>query len=222
MRLPQILPFVIVILFASPVSANVVLQPVGLNPGDQYRLVFVTSSTRDGASNNINDYNQFVQDAANAAPIVGEWNLSWSAIASTSSVNAIDNTGTPSATSGVAVYRIDGTKVADDYADLWDGNIDAFISTTELGASIEDAVWTGTNRFGETQFPLGSSGPMVGITYGALLEVWSQLATGSTNLHQWPLYAMSEPLTAVPEPSGFLYLSLVGIGFLRRKKYLRF
>jgi hypothetical protein len=36
--------------------------PTGLNPGDRYRLAFVTSTTRDARSSNIADYNLFVTD----------------------------------------------------------------------------------------------------------------------------------------------------------------
>ena len=41
--------------------------PTGLNIGDQYRLVFVTSTTRDAASTDISVYNTFVNDLAAAA-----------------------------------------------------------------------------------------------------------------------------------------------------------
>jgi len=39
--------------------------PVGLNPGDPYRLIFVTSIARDALSTNIADYNSFVHGIAN-------------------------------------------------------------------------------------------------------------------------------------------------------------
>ena len=48
---------------ASAVQAAIVTVPTGLNPGDQYRLVFVTSGTRDATSTNIADYNTFVANA---------------------------------------------------------------------------------------------------------------------------------------------------------------
>jgi len=40
--------------------AQIVTVPPGLNPGDPYRLVFVTSTTRDALSSAIADYNSFV------------------------------------------------------------------------------------------------------------------------------------------------------------------
>lgn len=42
--------------------------PTGLAPGDNYRLAFVTSTTRDATSSAIADYNDFVTAAALAVP----------------------------------------------------------------------------------------------------------------------------------------------------------
>ena len=42
------------------------LLPDGLGPGDQFRLLFVTSGTSNASSGDINVYNTFVQNAANA------------------------------------------------------------------------------------------------------------------------------------------------------------
>jgi len=44
---------------ASAAQAALVVVPPGLNPGDQYRLVFVTDGTRDATSTNINDQSQY-------------------------------------------------------------------------------------------------------------------------------------------------------------------
>ena len=41
------------------------LIPSDLNVGDSFRFLFVTSGTRNAESSNINDYNLFVQNAAN-------------------------------------------------------------------------------------------------------------------------------------------------------------
>ncbi len=47
------------------IAANLT-QPTGLPEGSQYRIVFVTTTTRNATSTNINDYNNFVNAAANA------------------------------------------------------------------------------------------------------------------------------------------------------------
>ena len=49
-------------------DAAIVTVPPGLAPGAGYRLIFVTSTVRNGASANAADYNAFVTSTANAVP----------------------------------------------------------------------------------------------------------------------------------------------------------
>ena len=42
------------------------LIPRGVSPGEQFRLIFLTSTTRDASSTDIGDYNTFVQNLAAA------------------------------------------------------------------------------------------------------------------------------------------------------------
>ena len=42
------------------------LTPSGLGEGDKFRLLFLSSTTRDGTSSSIGDYNTFIQDPAAA------------------------------------------------------------------------------------------------------------------------------------------------------------
>src|SRR4029453_1999700 len=47
-----------------------------------------------------------------------------------------------------------GAKVADDWADLTDGSLDAPINVTEIGTTVAaDQVWTGTDEFGFDDVP---------------------------------------------------------------------
>ena len=174
-------------------------QPAGLSPGDTYRLVFVTSGTRDATLVAIAPYNIFV-DGFGETLIP---NHDWRAIGSTQQVDARDNTLTVPATEPAAfqgIYRVDGVKVAADYTDLWDGVIDNPILIDEGGVSRPSFVetWTGTEINGErTDFPLGL--PLgFGVTYGKYNETiatWIQFDSASNNLAQFPLYAISEILT---------------------------
>ncbi len=110
-------------------SAQIVTTPVGLSPGDQYRLGFVTITKRDASSSNIADYNDFVTTAANSEPDLLALGATWTAIGSTSTVDARDNTGTNPTSTGVPIYLLDGiSKIADNNADLWDGSIDNFFN----------------------------------------------------------------------------------------------
>src|SRR5476649_1320284 len=83
-------------LLAAPSSssgASLVL-PVGLNPGDQYRIAFLTSDVRDGTSANIADYDLFVTGEANAAgSVLQPLGTTWQAIASTLTVDAFTHIG---------------------------------------------------------------------------------------------------------------------------------
>ena len=92
-------------------SAAPITVPTGLNPGDQYRLAFVTSTTRDATSSNIADYNAFVTAAANSVPQFVALGTTWHAIGSTAAVAARDNTNTNFTVnpSGQPIYNLKGT-----------------------------------------------------------------------------------------------------------------
>src|SRR5689334_8868782 len=76
---------------ASPVE----LVPPGLQAGDQYRLVFVTSSVTAATSSDISYYDNFVNNAANASgSLLQPLGATWQAIASTEAVSAADHIGT--------------------------------------------------------------------------------------------------------------------------------
>src|SRR4051812_38888348 len=74
-------------------EAGMMLQtPAGLNPGDQFRFVFVTDGIRDATSTNIADYDSFVNAEAGGATYDGAV-VNWLAIGSTDSVDAIAHVG---------------------------------------------------------------------------------------------------------------------------------
>jgi hypothetical protein len=85
-----------------------ILDVSGTNPatsaawavGDQYRLIFITSTTTDATSADIATYNAFVQGVAAAA---GLGDATWNMVGSTVTVDARDNTGTNPFTDGVGV-----------------------------------------------------------------------------------------------------------------------
>ncbi len=202
----------------SAASAALITVPSGLNVGDTYRLVFVTSGQRDASSSNIADYNSFVQDAADAVPELAILAADWTAIGSTASVDARDNTGTnPTLSPGAPIFDLSGHIVADNNADLWDGGIDWPIRLSENGFPFlptTTEVWTGSINTGSAQtsiLALGGSGPIFG--RGTTDSDWIMAGTDSpTVLHH--MYAVSSLLTVVPEPSSFLLLCLAGIGVL--------
>lgn len=203
---------------AFEVSAAIVIPPPDLNPGDQYRLVFVTSGARDAISGDIADYNSFVNAQAALVSASGFPTSGWTAIASTVDVAARDNTGTnPASGAGVPIYRVDGVRVADDNADLWESPPPAAsISVTQFGTTYPNTTppcasfpyclaWTGAVGFG-TSNPVSSLGGSGGTAAGNIfLEPdvsnfsWIQGYFDSSS-NSYPFYAMSAVLTVGSEP----------------------
>jgi len=182
------------------------VAPAGLSPGDKYQLAFVTLGTRDAMSSNIADYNAFVQAEAALNPGLTGTNagVTWSAIASTPTVDARDNAVVGANT---PVYLIDGTtKVADGFSDMWDLNIDSAINVDQFNqAATPLYIWTGSQFFGtgSFMFELGGSGntSIQGRNLYSDLRWITNSSSDKNNLA--PLYALSQELTVpfpVPEP----------------------
>jgi len=231
MKTKKILALLISGVFATTMASQgaVITMPSGLSAGDQYRLVFVTSTTTTATSTDINTYNTFVNNLAITAglnTIAGtvEGSTTWTAIGSTSSVDAIDNTSTTGAGTGIGIYLLNDTTIATSYTDLWDGSIANLLNVDELGDGTSygnNVVWTGSTSAGvaEGSVTLGNSGA-------------SSVNMGKTNLSNgswidrnipfdgadsYHLYAMSGVLTVVPEPSSTSLLGLGGLALALRR-----
>jgi hypothetical protein len=68
--LPWMFLVVGLVVIATPVAADPIVEPTGLNPGDPYRLAFVTSTTGVATSKDIAFYNNFVTNVANGEPLL--------------------------------------------------------------------------------------------------------------------------------------------------------
>ena len=120
--------------------------------GQSFRLIFVTSKGVDDAeANDIAHYNAAVQRFAatqsGLVDVAGDsLSGSFRALMSTADAHARDNgavTGT-----GVPIYWLRGGKVADNYADFFDGTWSAVPGVNESGGRYDTFVWTGSNRDG--------------------------------------------------------------------------
>ena len=106
------------------------LLPTGLRVGDSFRLLFVTSTSRNAASDDVAVYNRFVQDSAAAGHAgIRRYSDDFRAVVGVyqqPAVHPVDNTVTryADAARGLPIYWLDGSKVADDYADFYDGDWD--------------------------------------------------------------------------------------------------
>ena len=159
-----ILPALFVLL-AGASHAVAIVVPAGLNPGDTYRIIFVTSAMRDGTSANIADYNSFVTDAANLDAGLAGLGTTWTALASTPTVNALVNAGLSSGDSTTPFYNTVGNLIAIGvtvpttglYGEINTAHTSQIFSETGEVAPGVNTAWTGTQRDGTTLLPLGGT-----------------------------------------------------------------
>jgi hypothetical protein len=189
-------------------------RPSGINPatgnpwayGDTYRLVFHTSEGRTAQETDIEVYNAWAQDLADASTaydIGADDGVTWKVIGSTNDVDARDNTSTNPIVNGTGcpILLLDGTTVvANNNADLWNPPIRHIINLTEQGDEWSYWPWTGTKtdgtkRTGGSDYgPLGSTG-QVGQGNASSTTDWIwRIWTGDPPTNEMPLYALSEPL----------------------------
>ena len=202
-----------------PADWSLIPKDASNNPlftaGQSFRLLFVTSTTTAATSTSIATYNTFVQTraAANTA-ISGVTGLSakFRAVGSTVSTDARDNTATTG--TGVPIYWLGGAKVADNYADFYDGTWDSNVPRNEAGSTISGnvLVWTGSTQSGTEYVPSGTSRAL-GTSRVAAGQPTSQvtgvnfLSVVSTSSQSNPLYALSPVITVrtpttTPTPGG--------------------
>ena len=147
------------------VAATWGLVPEGLVATDRFRLLFVTSQAGKAENAMISHYDGLVQAAAEGgSPALRVYASHFKVLASTASVSARDHTGTTPMLldQGVPVYWLDGDKVAEHYADLYDGDWLSNDPVYESGASAvgDSAVFTGSSSDGTIQ----ASGRTLGTT----------------------------------------------------------
>jgi hypothetical protein len=227
---------------ATSISIN---TPAGLNPGDRFRIAFVTGTTSTALSADIASYNLFVNTAAGGATYNGSA-VTFYAIGSTATVNAYDNIF--STTMNDSVYLADGTLVAPSITGangLWSGALVNRIATDIDGTVISPSngqdtiVFTGTRVDGTVStkpfgfsfididigdpFYMTSAGQATGYTDAAWID-----SGGSNGDYPRALYGISETLTvaapsSVPEidPNSLgsvLALVLGALGLLERRR----
>ncbi len=199
------------------VLASWSLTPTGLVAGTKFRLLFLSSTKRDAVSSDIADYNTFVQDRAAAGHAdIQAYSGGFGAIGCTAAVDARDNTSTTG--TGVPIYWLDGTKVADDYADFYDGSWDDEINDkNESGTDAHDTSQSdnypitgcandGTEEFAGATNPrsLGVSTGHVRIgrlnSSGTLQDPIDGNDTARTNLTR-PMYGLSAVFEVSSSPS---------------------
>ena len=198
------------------VAPDWALIPSGISTGGKFRLLFVTSTQRDASATDIATYNTFVQNRAAAGhTAIRSHSAEFRVVASTSSVDARDNTSTKG--TGVPIYWLgssNSNKVADNYADFYDGNWDNYQNANENGMDTGNGsgagnatVWTGSNNNGtrHSSNPLGATNVQYGQLFLASTNApFNRASSGNSNSRH--LYGLSPVFTvaaatAVPEVS---------------------
>ena len=187
------------------------LVPDGISEGDSFRLALITSGITAATSTDIATYNTTAQNSANDNPFLNPISGSFRALVSTSAVDARPNTHTRSSDlgNGDPIYWADGPKIADDYADLYDGGWDYTGQTGQYprnskGVTITAAweVWTGSKLDGTglDSSEMGANNVIFGKPNTAGREMGANSATGNTKAKATTLsvYAIS-PVLTVPE-----------------------
>ena len=165
-----------------------------LNPGDRFRLLFVTESTTHAQSAQITDYNRFIQDiATNGHMAIQNFSNAFRALISTIAVDARDNTDTGLAIRpGYPIYWLDGDKIADNYDAFYNNNWGSITGTDETGDNTADniIIWTGSNRDGTGKNP--ETAGQANVETGQL-TIGNELSTNNpdSSSTEHPLYAMS-------------------------------
>ena len=184
------------------------LIPSGLGPGDSFRLLFLTSTKRNAASGDIQDYIDFVTARAAAGhdaikPYAGDFRpvISTDAPSDIHAVSVISYYAeNPSNGPGrVPVYWLNGAKVADISWDFFDNSWDNHDPRNELGHSLPSAsdlledrrAWTGSNHEGYREFAAGNNKPNEGIRTGVLRSGDEIRGDTRPREQQHRLYAMS-------------------------------
>ncbi|WP_394792845.1 PEP-CTERM sorting domain-containing protein [Armatimonas sp.] len=206
----------------------------GLNPGDTYQFIFVTSGTTAATTAGATFYNTFVQTAANTAGIGTSLSMTWKAMVATgiqsSPVRADVNAPVTATTK---VYLINGTMVANGGTNPFYSNTNhlAAINITELGGTLSTQVWTGSNASGsESGSGLVGNGvnanPVWGLSGGTVATNSSGSSWSREGNATWTqtksLYGISNALvytvSSAPEPGTLAFLALGGMLVLARRR----
>ena len=180
---------------------NSPLVPSELNAGEQFRLMFLNIPAVSGRQLDINHYNGTVQStAAGGHTDIREFSNQFRALLSTFRLDARENTATTGAGDDISIYWLGGARVADDYADFYDGSWASRVPHDEDGnplTTAERVMMTGSNAdgSGDFGFEINRDPIRVGrLDQGAGAEIHAE--TRARNGF-YPMYAMSPLINVV-------------------------
>jgi hypothetical protein len=190
--------------WSAPIFATVTLP--NLPPGSQYQIIFATSDEIGATSGSISTYNTLATTDAAPLNALLPAGVTWHAVGSTLTTAASANAAS---FSNIPIYNTHGIEVS--AGNLYSGSLLSTIQYDENGNPPPiNEIWTGaTSAGGISANPLGSSFAEFGFSD----QTSANWIAGSNNTSSgigWPIYALSSPITVVPEP-GTLSLILVAV-----------
>ncbi|MBS0644552.1 MAG: PEP-CTERM sorting domain-containing protein [Proteobacteria bacterium] len=198
------------------------VQPTGVSA---YRLMFVTSGTRDAQDTSFAPYDLF---ATTQAALAGDLpSATWQAVVSVAVlgvgyVSAATHIACATCDATVPIFMVDGTQVATSTNAMFAGTFVTFPNQTQTGTVVPGGsyVWTGSNEDGTVARPLGDNEP----TFGGVGIVGHIFNYGSSSkVNHYSFYAISDTIF-VPEPATGLAVLGGGVAVtrvLRRRRAQR-
>ena len=180
------------------------LVPDGMQVGSKIRLLFVGSGVTPRNDNHSFYNTSVIRVARNGHADIRPFSDHFRALVSTHEVDARDNTATnhvktPSDTDA-PIYWVNGDKVADDYADFYDGSWDSRVPRNSAGNAISDGtiVLTGSLQSGRGQPRTRIGNRDSGVRIGRLDQgEGNEIDAGTGDNAFRPLYGLSPVLTLV-------------------------
>jgi len=176
-------------------APTIVTVPTGLEPGDSYRLIFVTSATTQATESSASYYNDFVHNLAVSVPALAALNTTWTVAGNLNGIGPWENTGTEG-DDDIPIYRLDDVVFAANYTALKAAPT-VSVLIRENGTENTGSIWTGMGEvmsvptFGTSTY-IGHGGN-TGRGHNNTWNTWGSNTRPATEEHA--LYAMSGVLT---------------------------
>lgn len=216
---------------ALALNAPANMVPAGLNPGDEFYVIFASSTTLVSTFPAIASYNAHANTAADLSGVKGtdDPSITWSALMAHSD-GTTQTTSLFAANTSAPIYNLNGDVVADNVADMFDGTLDNAIGYDQSGTAINRFAFTGFSSDGSTSDEIGTGSRSGHIT--AADGTWASVVSFSPNPES--VYAVSPlltapgvaPTTAKTVPSSTPYTlamlsGLLGFAVYRNRKKLK-